>query len=568
MTSKSVGNYARRDIRESMHGLSGPAASNMAESLAAKHGCTPQYVYKLSRDIRPTRKKRTDAGEREWKLIEGTDIWKAAELVIADHYDPDLALLTAATRGHVNLPSLATFQKMLNESGLNRKARRTGRVAFRRWQAKYPGQVYQVDVTALKERYRDIKSRKILRISDADINTNHPNDNPNVIPVWQIMLTDDFSRRRYLKYVAVNKVTSDDIVRFLVEVFCKWGVPQSLYTDNGSEFKGRNYHSEKLLNKITENEGGYEHWRHKPYNAKATGKVEVAHQFVEKMNKLIGTAIREGRVITMELLDHFATQICTFYNDIRECRGTGQIPMNRWYSRRAIIRKLPEEVIESALLSDVFDTKLYASMTVEHKGISYKIPGVLPYVDFIDKKVRVTVPPNIDYIVIGLPTAEKNVFDEYIIDKVLSIPDEAGEFRTNADSRADQLKKRLKETRAEGVKVIKDRKKKTGQIEPLPYVDTEVQIPRTNVSSFPHNEVEIPVERVLIAASLPSELYSSEMGYWEAVGIHADKFASLGECKEFLLEMFGSHDGRLVAADVETAIINRGNAAQTLLRAV
>lgn len=569
MSNQLLGNFATEEICESMRGLEGEPAKRMAVSLAERHGVTFSHIYKMTKHLRPERKKRSDAGKKTWKLEEGTDLWKATELVVVDNHDPDLALMTARERGYINLPSLATFQKILNEHGLNRKARRAARTAYRRWQAKFPGQIFQVDVTALKERWFDFKTRRILRISEADINTNHPNTNPNLVPIWQIMLSDDFSRRRYLKYVHTDKINSDDIVQFLVEVFLEFGVPHVVYTDNGSEFQGRHKQAQKMLHKITENEGGYEHWTHKPYNAKATGKVEVAHQFVEKMNKLLGTAIREGREITMDLLNGFAVQICKYYNEVRVHRATGQTPMNRWFSRRAIIRKLPADIIESALLSDVFDSRIDEGMTIERKGVLYKVPGTQPFVNFISKKVKVIIPKNIDYMLIGLPTATKNVYDEFVIDKIISTPDEAGEFKSTADSTAQNLTKRLKETRTIGAKEIKQKRLTHNEIAPLPFIDTQVETPKTNVANFPHAEVLITAEEVVKATSLPSSLYTKTISYWEAVGMFADRFSNVDEAKEFLLGMFPGEEGSYPENEVETAIKTRhNNQLPTRLRAV
>lgn len=564
MSNQLLGNFATQEIRESMRGLVGKPAKAMAVRLAERHGVVWQHIYKMTKDLRPERKKRADAGKSVWKLEEGTDLWKAVEFVIVDNYDPDLALMTAKERGYTNLPSLATFQKILAEHGLNRKARRANRVAYRRWQAEFPGQIFQVDVTALKERWIDLKTRKILRISEADINTNHPNDNPNLVPIWQIMLSDDFSRRRYLKYVHTNKITSDDIVQFLVEAFHELGVPHVLYTDNGMEFRGRHTQAQKMLDKITEDDGGYKHWTHKPYNAKATGKVEVAHQFVEKMNKLLGTAIREGRTITMDLLQNFAVQICKYYNEVRVHRATGQTPMNRWFSRRAVIRKLPAEIIESALLSDVFDSRLNEGMFIERKGSMYKVPATKPFVDFITKKVKVVVPPNIDYIIIGLPTADKQVFDEHIIPKVAAVPDVAGEFKRPAESTAQQLTKRIRETRQQGIKEIKQNRLTTNETAPIPFIDTQVETPKTNVANFPHAEIEISAERVAEVAALPASLYvGKQIDYWQAVGMFADHFQSAAECREFLLTVFADFDERLPSKEVESAIEGRESQQQT-----
>lgn len=545
-----------------MQGLSGTPAKQMAVRLAEDNKVSEQHVYELTKALRPERKKRADAGTTKWRLEEGTDLWRAAQYVIVDNHDPDLALMTAKTRIErdesrpANLPSVGMFQKILKKHGLNRKQRKSAVRAYRRFEAEFPGQMYQIDVTALKERFQDLKTRKIVRISDKDVNENHPLDNPNKVPVWQIMLSDDYSRRRYLKYVATDKITSDDIVKFLLEVYCEWGLPHVLYTDNGAEFKGRHTEAVKFFQKITQAEGGYEHWTHKPYNAQATGKVEIAHQFVEKMNKLIGTAIREGREITMPLLDRFAANLMTYYNKVRIHRATGQTPWARWYSKRAVIRRLPAEVVKSALLCDKFDSRIIPSMEIERGTVKYKLPSD-PFVNYPNYKIKVIIPNDIDYIIVGIIGKNKEIIDEFIVDKVISTPDLAGDFHQHAESIAQNFTKRLHETRKTEVVGIKQQTKLTGEIAPLPFVDIAVEPERSTVRNFPHAEIQITAETVAAVAVVPSQLVAAkEMSYWEAVATFADRFDDVDDAKEFFKTIFG--DGEVIAEiEIETAIANR-----------
>ncbi len=552
LMNTKLGKNAYAEIRDVMRDKSGKFAKSEAVRLAEKHSVNWRRIYEITEDLRPKRKPRTDKGNRQFQIVEGSDLWKAFELVVEDKLDPDQALATAALRGHKNLPTLAQFQRLLTEKGLDRKARRSGRRAYRKWEANSPGEIFQVDVTGLKERWMDIKTRKILKIAETEINRNHPAC-ASLLRIWQIMLTDDCTRRRYLKYIVKDKITSDDMVEFLLGAFDVVGVPLKLYTDNGGEFLGRHKRAEKLLNTITLNEGGYEHITHKPHNAQATGKVEVAHQWAEKADRFIGLAIKEGRKpeIDVKFLNGFAEQICTHYNEARICRAIGSTPMARWFARRSVVRKLPFEIIKSALLSDEFVCTLFADCTVSHKGVSYQIPQVRPFVEFINQKISIVVPPDIEVLIVILPDGS-----EHEITKVIASADVAGEFKRVAESTAQQLVKRAKETRKLAVKAIKETAK-TGEIAPIPYIDTVVSVPAETVLKFPKQEITyVAADVAKVAPVSMSHTLEREINKWEAFIEFIERFTDADECKIFLDGIFG--DGELIAkSEIENAIDNR-----------
>ena len=122
-------------------------------------------------------------------------MWIAAQFVLIDKLDPTKRCSPVKTRGHGELPSLEYFQQILRENGLGREQRRSAKRPFRRFEAEFPGQIIQIDVTALKVRWEDEKTRRILRIEGID--KNHPNTDESKIRVWQIMAIDDHSRRRF-----------------------------------------------------------------------------------------------------------------------------------------------------------------------------------------------------------------------------------------------------------------------------------------------------------------------------------------------------------------------------------
>lgn len=578
MPKRMIGTDTKLEIRAAMRGLAGTAARFEAERWAAHCGVAVGHIYRITQDLRPARKTRADRGRRTFAIVpECEGVWYAAQLVIEGKLDPRLALETTRVRmPDAELPSLEYFQFLLREKNLGAKQRRNPVRAHRRFEAERPCQIFQIDVTGLKTRWKDESSRAIQHIEGVD--KNHPEKAEHKLRVWQILLKDDFSRRTILRYVTAPAITSAEMVRFLCDAFTELGVPEIIYTDQGGEFKGRHKRAERILNSlptITES-GGFRHMPHTPHNPQATGKVESGHKWAERMDRLIGLAISEGQCVTLDDLNTFAERICDEYNH-RMHRTTGQTPIERWHSVRVDLRKLPAEVVESALLSEEFEAKLNADMTVaDGKGKRYKVPGERPFVDYIGKKVSVVIPANIDIILLTLPD-----HSEWELEKVLHTADVAGEYKRAADTEAEQLTKALKAARREEVKAIKAKTKLTGEIAPVPHLNVEMPLPETNVANFPHAETHVSAEE--LGAAVPgitpvetpaaasadhrpavAEYTGRLIGYWEAVAEYAAAFeGEIESAKSHLLTLYPGTAGTCSTSEVE-AFISRLNEPQRL----
>jgi hypothetical protein len=544
--NQKLGMTAREEIRKAVTGLVGSALKAEVTRQARLRDVSPSTIYDVTRDLRPQRKKRADAGKRTFDINDKTsDLWYAVQLVVVDKLDPDQALLTSKVRNRTNLPTLETFRKLLHENGLGKTQRRTFRRGHRRWEAEAPGQIFQIDVTALKERWLDEKSRKAVKIEGID--KNHPQLDAQKTRVWQIMLVDDHSRRRFLRYVVSNAITSHDMVRFECEAYQQLGVPHVLYTDNGSEFKGQHIVAERILNSLLKDEGGYKHERHKPHNPQATGKVEGAHKWAEKADRFIGLAISEGRKLHVDDLNRFADDICHMW-DFRVHRGTGEKPMNRWSGKRVVVRKLAPDVIESALLSDDFECVISPELTVTRRKVSYRLDN--QFIDYIGQTVRVVIPPAIDMILVTLPNGE--CFEG---PKRLAGVDAAGEYKTLVQTRAERITAEAKEARKLEIRAIKEQTAATGEIAPIPHLDIPAEIDRGGVITFPHKEFVVSAEQINEIVPVLSEITDSRsqiasetsqtpayagrpVTYWDCVTTFVDHFDSMAECKSFLRGIF------------------------------
>lgn len=560
-----------------MDGLTGTIASTTADGLAKIYNVSAKYVYKMTADLRPRRKRRADHGRRKFTLAPGTDTYEAAALVIGSKLKPEAALLTAAANNHKDLPSLYTMQRLLRENGLDGKRRKSNARNHRRWEAAAPLDLIQIDCTALKVRWKDIKTRRILRIDGID--KNHPQMDRNKLRVWQIMAVDDHSRRRFLRYVACGHITSRHMVLFCCELFCEWGLSKKVYTDNGPEFKGFFAKAMTILNSVPaiQQTGGIEHFTHMPNNPQASGKVENAHRWAEDMDRFVGLAEQKGLDIDENILNQFADNICRNYNEQHVNRTTGQRPIDRWFGTAVTRRMLPGEVVRAALLFDEAERKVSEAMTVRVGKIDYRLPSrdaagkAAPWRPGM--KLSIIAPHELDLIFVTLENG-----DEYEVEKVIATLDVAGDYKSAMPTGAEQLAKELKEHHAQKNREAKEKKKLTGEVYQVPFYNHEIAAETTNLRHFPHATEQITADD--IAAVVPVPLEQSAVGggqsaaktedqrpktaavyegklltYWLAVSEFKSRFATVDECKSFLAaDLFPDQQGEHYSSAIEQAV--------------
>lgn len=592
--NQRISETAKKEIIDAMDGLTGTIASTTAETLSPIYNVSTKYIYRLSAHVRPRRKRRSDHGRRKFTIEPGTDTFEAAALVLGAKLKPEAALLTAKANGHEQLPSLYKLQSLLRENGLNGKRRKSGARNHRRWEAAAPLDLIQIDCTALKVRWKDIKTRRILRIDGID--KNHPQMDRNKLRVWQIMAVDDHSRRRFLRYVACGHITSRHMVLFCCELFCEWGLSKKVYTDNGPEFKGFFAKAMNILNSVPAiaETGGIEHFTHMPNNPQASGKVENAHRWAEDMDRYVGLAEQKGLEIDETILNQFADSICANYNASHVNRSTGQRPIDRWFGTAVTRRMLPGEMIRSALLFDEAERKVSESMTVRVGKIEYRLPSrdaagkAAPWRPGM--KISVIAPHELDLIFVTLENG-----DEYEVEKVIATPDVAGDYKSAMPTGAEQLAKELKEHHEQKNREAREKKQLTGEVYQVPFYNHEIAADATNLRHFPHAETAITVDDIASVVPVPlgsadtpvrtsqdatentspvsglsSPVYQGKrIDYWAAVKQFSASFdGGIDEAKEFLLEMFPATEGEIAVTAIEAAIDARHQIHTGGLRAV
>jgi transposase InsO family protein len=439
--------------------LSGARAHSEAQRLAKYFDCHVSRIYEVTKQQRPRRKTRADKGKRRVDLKQHAGMALATSLVVGYNLDPDLALETARANGHATPVSLGTYRRQLREAGLNRSQRRSKRVVHRNNEAEFPGQIFQCDVSAVKERMVDVRNKRIVKVHAGDVNTNHPNKKSTRIPLWKFTVKDDHSRYLFTRFIACEHETGPIMVDFLLEAFRHMGVPLVLYTDNASVFKSKlTQRAAGMLDRAFAESGGFKFEHHAPYNSNAGGKVESSHQWVEKFEKLL--AIGDPPVVHGNWqcddpndINAFAQEFCRLYNWTPH-RTTHIEPAIRFRAGHTVMRVPPDAILNDAFKAREFMVKVNSDVTITVDTINWQLPtspmisGSLhgskeirnPFIDLaqLAKKVSVVWPVEADWF---LAVAGDTEFE---IAKREAKPDAAYEFKQVAESTSVQNTKHFR----------------------------------------------------------------------------------------------------------------------------
>ena len=436
-----------QEISAALAGLSGARAKAETKRLAERYGVSESRVYEVSRSVRPKRKSRADKGTRRADLLQHDGLRFATELRALKHVDPDLAIETAKANGFEIPVSLGTYQRYLREHGLNRRQLRSGRRPHRNWEAAHPLDLFQFDISGVKERWIDVTTRRILHVTPLSVSRNHPNRNSNLVPLWKFGLVDDHSRLRYVRFVACDKANSMHVIDFLLGAFRELGIPLVLYTDNDRIILSKRMkRAASILDRAFAASGGFRLDQHAAGNPQATGKVEVGHQIFEKFERLIGVKYQTP---DLESLNKFTISVCERYNWSIN-RQTGIQPMLRFRNGHNAVRIPPDVLLDDAFKADEFQVSIRADLTFNFQSQRYQLPRSAkvaglpnPFLSLAGRRgVKITVvwPPNADYFVAVVDG------DEFEIERVLAQTDNAGEFKAVAETRAQQAMKSLQES--------------------------------------------------------------------------------------------------------------------------
>jgi transposase InsO family protein len=554
-----LGKNARQEMVDCIRRCTTAAEiSSEVARLAAAHQCAEETVYRVTRGVRTSRKTRTDKGKRVVDIRED----QTFKLMLGWMLNFDLtaaeAINTARERG-LDVPvEMETFQRYLRENGLTGKARRKNVTPHKRFEAAAPGEMFQFDISGLKERWYDNETRRIINVSALEVSKNHENAKAGRTKVWRFALIDDCTRRCFIRYVGVAKPSSSHVVDFLLQAYAELGVPKKLYTDNDQIIKfGRNRRATEILNKILSDSGGYENVFHWPGNSRATGKVERLHQTVERCEKAIGQYLEERGVLSLEELNRdLAPRIEHVINN-RVHSQTGETPLARWESKFSVIRRVQYADLKAAFAADEHTVKLRGDLTFRLKGETYQLPAtdLYPFASWIGQKVTVVFPDDLHFFtVLGLDG------NEYDIVKDIAVPQAAGNT-DRVTSTAEQLRKEARQLARDDAKRIRSTAS-TSSMPSIPIFDAAIEQPADDkVARFPKPEIAVGVDRIQDVAPGRMGAYAgTALDFWQAYELLVHEFSGPAECKAFLDTVYASRDNdRCLESELRDAMNNTDN---------
>jgi transposase InsO family protein len=383
---------ARSEIRDRMAGLSGAEARSVAGELASGYEITEATVYRLSQDVRRTRKRST-AGKRRLPVDE-----RILQEMAKCSVDGDMTATDIVEHFELNgwiepgLVSPSYLTRYLKEHGLSRREMRVDRRPYRRFEASEPNQVFQIDATLAEQFYLD-DDGSIDWEGRASCNKNRAGNRKTRLYI--IGIIDDHSRCVYAEFV--TSVTTNDWLRFEFNAFRRkadprfifHGLPRILYMDNDSVAKNEKFlRAHEIL--------GIKIIKHKPTkktdtfsNARSKGKIERFFLYLAQKQRVT----KFGKFQSLEEANRWLLDVCHRKNGTRHS-STGEIPYQRWMriSDERLIRCEDSELY-NALYRDRTERQVYGDRTIRMDGTVYQLPGDEIFYRMIKQKVMVFMHP-------------------------------------------------------------------------------------------------------------------------------------------------------------------------------
>lgn len=569
----------KQEICRAMAGLSGRKAAAEARTLADFYGVHPARIYDAARSVRPERKRRSDAGSRKVDLLANSATRAVSEFVANQKVSPELATLVVRANpdlfGEMPDVSQATIRRYLRDHGLSRAQAKESVITYRPFEAKFPGEIFQFDISGVKERWMDVKTRRIHKVGVLDVSKNHPNTRTDRVPVWKFTLIDDKSRKKFVRFVACPKANTVHVVDFLREAFLELGLPQKLYTDNDSVIVNkRTMRGAGFLNEAFKDSGGFTLIQHTPGSPQATGKVERTHQTIEEYERLIGVKAEFGTAVTIEQLNRFAVLVCERQNS-RICKATGRVPDLAFRSTANPYRRIDPAQFDAAFKGRDLSVRVAADVTISIDGIKYQLSrrDEFPFTELAAAKQKVEVYWLDEDEQFGLITPTG---DKFIIEKVVAAADASGEFKALPETRQTRNRRLVKDSQKETIRAVKERRKanKDAEIDApvfiVPGLDTaafgEAAPQSEKVLEFPRTVVDGDAEKLDdLTFGLASErpAASRRLDSWAALEFLQAEFGvpevpceALDAAKAWLRDLYADKDV-ISEADISQAFCDQ-----------
>jgi hypothetical protein len=235
-----LGTHAKADIRAAMRGRKGAEARALAITLAERYACSAGRIYALTADVRPGRKRRTDAGA-ETPLMPETER-AFFHLTVAKGLSAPEAREILAEANHA-VPSVSTLNRRRRRAGLAPSDVAADRNPAVRMEAEYPNRVWQMDSSGSTMFYLDADGSVFFESPLKRTKNKPEQERPKV---WIVAVVDDHSRAAWAELVPANDTQSwltafANAARAKDADFPFCGLPEEIYSDNDSVVKSARF---------------------------------------------------------------------------------------------------------------------------------------------------------------------------------------------------------------------------------------------------------------------------------------------------------------------------------------
>jgi len=500
-----IGRSQIEEIREQMRDQAGPAARSRARQIAERYGISESAVYAHTSDVRPARKRRSNAGNppfipsaiekpfEQLTLGKGLSVTEARASLVAAGFD---------------VPSESTLRRWLRFYRISERERGRDLTPHIRFEAGAPNELWQIDASGSTMFFLDADGSVVF---DNPLKYTKNKPDPTRPRVWIIAVIDDYSRAAYAELAPANDTTSwltalGNAARDKSDPtypFC--GLPDKLYSDQDAIIRSQRF--QRILTMFDPPIG---HLMHLPYHARATGKVErwigTIKRSFERRHKPVYVPGLEGEVdqrhhepTRWRSLDEANAALRVWlveYNNRRH-GTTRQSPFVRWMSG---IVEHPPRVVDDAFLTgvmrivDVYRDVAF-DLSISVNGVRYQLPRREPFVSLIDRKLRIWWSPDLPESVWADAAGES--FEIYPVGR----PVPAGEFRAIIVSKRDAKRREVAAGPDPDMQALN-----AAHDAPVP---TYVR-PKPSVADIP----EVPAPSVIMRSRTQALLWLRDNGYF------------------------------------------------------
>ena len=351
-------------IQQRMAGLTGKAASAAANTCARDFGISVKYVYEITREFRPRRKRRSDTATTHIDLTDKQRLYLLSQ-IIENKTSAECALQTAQDTENKDLcfyipPEVEitpqTINRWLSSRGLGYADRKqvSAHTPYTKRSATSANEVWFLDGTVGEQFYIEEDGEHIFWHDP--INRRKPRLPQAII----LNVVDGFSRVEFMDlYTAEDAVSLCDFTykactpKYDFLEFPFYGIPTEIYSDPGPAMMAAKFRRFCDVMDVT-------FIPHKPRHPWSKGMVERAFRTLIDRQRARKRAPRW----TKAEFRNFLYRYCLMYNN-RVHSSTGEKPFVRWTrsieSGEAVFRAAPPETLKRLLSFDLVERTLEPS---------------------------------------------------------------------------------------------------------------------------------------------------------------------------------------------------------------